>query len=141
MRDSQSKMLLRAYERAGYSPQELAFIEGHGTATVAGDKAELEGIQLALAAHGESEPRSIGMTSAKSLIGHTKAASGLLGLLKTVMAVNRRVVPPTAACTRPEPGVRAHRARALPDPAWRGARRSRSGRASPRWASAGSTAT
>lgn len=101
--DSQSKMLLRAYERAGYSPHELTFIEGHGTATVAGDKAELEGIQLALAAHGEPEPRSIGVTSAKSLIGHTKAASGVLGLLKTVMAVNRRVVPPIAACRDPNP--------------------------------------
>jgi enediyne polyketide synthase len=108
--DSQSKMLLRAYERAGFSPHELAFIEGHGTATVAGDKAELEGIQLALAAHGEPVPRSVGVTSAKSLIGHTKAASGLLGLLKTVMAVNRRVLPPTAACREPNPvfGRTAH---------------------------------
>jgi enediyne polyketide synthase len=101
--DSQSLMLRRAYERAGFSPRELAFVEGHGTATVAGDKAELEGIQLAIDAFGEAPPRSLGMTSAKSLIGHTKAASGLLGLIKTVMAVNRRVVPPTAACREPNP--------------------------------------
>jgi enediyne polyketide synthase len=110
--DSQSMMLLRAYERAGFSPHELVFVEGHGTATVAGDKAELEGIQLALAAHGDPPPRSVGMTSAKSLIGHTKAASGLLGLIKTVIAVNRRVVPPVAASREPN-AVFARTAHAL----------------------------
>ena len=110
--DSQSKMLIRAYERAGYSPHELTFVEGHGTATVAGDKAELEGIQQALEAFGSPPARSVGMTSAKSLIGHTKAASGLLGFIKTVMAVNRRVVPPTAACRDPNP-VFVSSARAL----------------------------
>ncbi len=99
--DSQAEMLRRAYGRAGYSSHEIAFVEGHGTGTVAGDKAELEGIQLALSTDGEPAPRSIGMTSFKSLIGHTKAASGIGGLIKAVMAVNRRVLPPFAGCSEP----------------------------------------
>jgi enediyne polyketide synthase len=108
--DSQAKMIERAYERAGYSSHEIAFVEGHGTATVAGDKAELEGIQLALSADGEPQPRSVGMTSFKSLIGHTKAASGIAGFIKAVMAVNRRVLPPFAGHKTPNPvfGRTAH---------------------------------
>jgi enediyne polyketide synthase len=101
--DSQAKMIRRAYERAGYSSHEIVFIEGHGTATVAGDRAELEGVELALAEDGEPAPRSVGMTSFKSLVGHTKAASGIAGFIKTVMAVNRRVLPPFAGHKVPNP--------------------------------------
>ena len=101
--DSQAKMIRRAYERAGYSSHEIAFVEGHGTATVAGDRAELEGIQLALSEDGEPQPRSVGMTSFKSLVGHTKAASGIAGFIKTVIAVNRRVLPPFAGHKVPNP--------------------------------------
>jgi enediyne polyketide synthase len=100
-REAQALMVRRAYERAGYSPHELAFVEGHGTATVVGDLTELEAIQLALESDGEPQPRACGMTSFKSLIGHTKAASGIAGLIKATMAVNRRVVPPTAGCKDP----------------------------------------
>jgi enediyne polyketide synthase len=101
--DSQATMIRRAYERAGYSSHEIAFVEGHGTATVAGDRAELEGIQLALSVDGEPRPRSVGMTSFKSLVGHTKAASGIAGLIKAVIAVNRRVLPPFAGHKVPNP--------------------------------------
>jgi enediyne polyketide synthase len=100
-RDAQALMVRRAYERAGYSPADLLFVEGHGTATVVGDKTELDAIQLAVDSGGGAPPGSIGMTSFKSLVGHMKAASGLGGLIKAVAAVNRRVLPPTAACTQP----------------------------------------
>jgi len=100
-KEGQAAMLRRAYARAGYSMREILFVEGHGTATVAGDRAELEAIQMALSADGEPEPRSCAMTSFKSLIGHTKAASGVGGLIKAVLAVNRRVIPPTSGCKEP----------------------------------------
>ncbi|MGB0678068.1 MAG: SDR family NAD(P)-dependent oxidoreductase [Polyangiales bacterium] len=47
--------------------------------------------------------RSIGVTSFKSLVGHTKAAAGVGGLIKAICAVNQRVVPPTAGCVEPSP--------------------------------------
>lgn len=99
----QSKAIRRAYDKAGYSPQTLDFIEGHGTGTPKGDRTELEGITLALAEDGEPAPRAIGMTSFKSIVGHTKAASGIGAFIKTTMAVNQRIIPPTAGCHEPNP--------------------------------------
>jgi len=99
--EGQAGALRRAYERAGYSPHTLDFIEGHGTGTVVGDRTELEGIALAMNAYGEPHPRSCGITSFKSLVGHTKAAAGIGAFIKSVMAVNRRVVPPVADCQEP----------------------------------------
>ncbi|MEW6039597.1 MAG: SDR family NAD(P)-dependent oxidoreductase [Pseudomonadota bacterium] len=97
----QSQALLRAYRAAGYAPQTLAFVEGHGTGTAVGDRTELEGVAAALAAHGPVEDHSVGMTSFKSIVGHTKAAAGIGGFIKAALAVNRRVVPPTAGCAEP----------------------------------------
>jgi acyl transferase domain-containing protein len=101
----QSKALLRAYQKAGYSAQTLDFIEGHGTGTPKGDRTELEGIALAMSQdnNGEITPRSIGMTSFKSIVGHTKAASGIGGFIKALIAVNQRILPPTAGCQEPNP--------------------------------------
>ena len=99
----QSKAIRRAYEKAGYSPQTLDFIEGHGTGTPKGDRTELEGVSRALAEDGEPAPRTVGMTSFKSIVGHTKAASGIGAFIKTIMAVNQRIIPPTAGCHEPNP--------------------------------------
>ena len=99
----QAKALGRAYDKAGYSPHTLDFIEGHGTGTPKGDRTELEGISLAMSYDGELAPRSCGITSFKSIVGHTKAAAGIGGFIKAVMAVNQRVVPPTAGCQDPNP--------------------------------------
>jgi len=96
----QSKALLRAYQKAGYTPQSLHFIEGHGTGTAVGDRTELEGIVLAVN-DGKIAPKTIGMTSFKSIVGHTKAASGIGGFIKAVIAVNQRILPPTAGCKEP----------------------------------------
>ncbi len=99
----QSKALRRAYDKAEYNTHNLDFIEGHGTGTPVGDRIELEGIALAVAEDGDLVPRSIGVTSLKSLVGHTKAAAGVGGFIKAVMAVNQRVIPPTCGCQDPNP--------------------------------------
>ncbi len=97
----QSKALLRAYKKAHYSIHNVDFIEGHGTGTPVGDRTELEGIDLAINADGQIAPRSIGVTSFKSLVGHTKAAAGVGGFIKTAIALNQRVLPPTCGCKDP----------------------------------------
>ncbi|HTU18290.1 MAG TPA: type I polyketide synthase [Gemmataceae bacterium] len=101
--EGQATALRRAYERAGYSPATLDFIEGHGTGTRVGDKVELEAIATALSEAGVETPRSVGVTSFKSIMGHCKAAAGVGAFLKAVIAANRRVLPPTAGCTQPNP--------------------------------------
>lgn len=99
--EAQALAIKRAYGKAGYDLRSVDFIEGHGTGTAAGDRAEVEGIAMAMGPGEPSGLRSCGLTSLKSLIGHTKAASGIGGFIKAVLAVNRRVIPPTAGCTEP----------------------------------------
>jgi acyl transferase domain-containing protein/NAD(P)-dependent dehydrogenase (short-subunit alcohol dehydrogenase family)/acyl-CoA thioesterase FadM/phosphopantetheinyl transferase len=95
--------LKRAYARCSFDPSDLDFIEGHGTGTAVGDPVELKAIHTVLSADNGAKPKFCGVTSLKSIIGHTKAASGIGGLIKAVMAVNRRVVPPLAGCREPHP--------------------------------------
>lgn len=99
----QALALSRAYARAGYGIRELDFIEGHGTGTVVGDRVELQGVALAAQAGEGLPPRSVGITSFKSLVGHTKAAAGIGGFIKAALAVNQRVIPPTVGCHVPHP--------------------------------------
>ena len=97
----QARALIRAYQSAGYPPASVDFIEGHGTGTAVGDRVELEGIAQAVNAFGGAADYSIGVTSFKSIVGHTKAAAGIGGFIKTVIALNRRIMPPTAGCEQP----------------------------------------
>ena len=101
--EGQARAIRRAYERAGYRPQDLAFVEGHGTGTAVGDAVELKGLALAMQDQDRQEPRprTCGVTSLKSIVGHTKAAAGVGGLIKAVLGANRRVLPPTAGCSKP----------------------------------------
>ncbi|MCP4689433.1 MAG: SDR family NAD(P)-dependent oxidoreductase, partial [Desulfobacterales bacterium] len=104
--DGQAKALRRAYEKAPYDMDSICFVEGHGTGTTLGDRVELEAVSKAIGEDldcvGE-KGRFCGMTSLKSIVGHTKAASGVGGFLKAVIGLNRRVIPPTAACRDPHP--------------------------------------
>ena len=101
--NGQSMALNRAYKVAGYSPQCLDFIEGHGTGTTVGDKTELKAAALTLNADSEAPHKSVAMTSLKSILGHTKAAAGIGAFIKTVMAVNQHIIPPTSGCVEPNP--------------------------------------
>ncbi len=92
----QSRALIRAREKAQIEAMKIDFIEGHGTGTTVGDKVELEAISIALNNSGAMPVRNCGVTSFKSIVGHTKAAAGIGAFIKTVIAVNRRILPPTA---------------------------------------------
>ncbi|HLO59549.1 MAG TPA: SDR family NAD(P)-dependent oxidoreductase [Bacteroidales bacterium] len=110
--DGQSRALIRAGEKAGIDPVELSFIEGHGTGTKVGDKVEIEAITNALQRNGELQSRHCGVTSFKSIVGHTKAAAGIGAFIKTAIALNRRIIPPTANIKEPNP-VFVEKARCL----------------------------
>jgi len=100
----QSFAIGRAYKDLPYKISDVDFVEGHGTGTTKGDKVELEGISSAIEKSlnkGHKDKHSCGVTSFKSIVGHTKAAAGVGGLIKAVLAVNQRVLPPTASCTEP----------------------------------------
>jgi acyl transferase domain-containing protein len=99
----QSRALRRAYDKVDFDTSKLDFIEGHGTGTTVGDKTELEGISLALNKEKTLPARNCGVTSFKSIVGHTKAAAGIGAFIKTVISLNRRILPPTAGLKDPNP--------------------------------------
>ena len=95
--DGQVLALERAYGQAGIDPDTIGLIEGHGTATPAGDRAELETLRRVFGkADDGSDPaaRSV-LGSVKSMIGHAMPAAGAAGLIKTILAVHHGVLPPT----------------------------------------------
>lgn len=89
--------LRRAYAMAGVDPAEVRLIEGHGTGTAVGDETELSA--LAELRRGAREQAVVG--SIKANIGHTKAASGVAGLIKAALSVASGMLPPATGCERP----------------------------------------
>ncbi len=97
----------RAYARAAFGAGTVGYFEGHGTGTKVGDATEIRALVEALrgaAAGGEAPLRvAPALGSIKALIGHTKAAAGVAGLIKASLAVHHQVLPPTAGCEEPHP--------------------------------------
>lgn len=89
-REAQAQLLSSVYDDNGLDRNDLVFVEGHGTGTKVGDPAELWAIGSVLA-QGRSEPLPIG--SIKSNIGHAEPASGILGLIKAMLALENDFVP------------------------------------------------
>ncbi len=89
--------LRRAYARAGYGADTVAYFEGHGTGTAVGDATELQALT---AARGTKTSPAV-VSSVKAIIGHTKAAAGIAGLIKATMALNAQILPPTVGCDDP----------------------------------------
>ncbi|MET8569203.1 SDR family NAD(P)-dependent oxidoreductase [Streptomyces sp. NPDC004783] len=99
--DGQARALRRAYEQAGYGPDTVELVEAHGTGTKAGDGAELTALREVFTATGRTDGRWCAIGSVKSQIGHTKCAAGAAGLLKAVLALHHKVLPPTIKVDRP----------------------------------------
>lgn len=117
----QSMAYRRAYAMASVDPADLAFVEAHGTGTAIGDPTEVRALAALL--DGVRAPLPIG--SIKANIGHTKAAAGLAGLIKTVEALRNGIVPPHVGCDTPH-GVFAevdHRVKPALSPALLGGER------------------
>lgn len=94
---SQLLAMQRAYERGGVDPTDIHFIEGNGAGTPLDDQAELTALNSIRA----GARRTAALGSVKANIGHTKAAAGAAGLIKTVLALGTGVVPPTTGVDRP----------------------------------------
>jgi len=94
----------RAWENAGLSPATATMIEGHGTSTRVGDVVEVQSLTAVL---GDCDvPRnSIALGSVKSNIGHLKGASGAAGMLKVILALRDKVLPPSVKCEHTNPDI------------------------------------
>jgi enediyne polyketide synthase len=98
--------LRRAYRKAGINIADIDYFEAHGTGTSVGDATELTSLTAEISATppkngGRSRTSLPAVGSVKAIIGHTKAAAAVAGLIKAAMVVNRRILPPTAGCRTP----------------------------------------
>jgi acyl transferase domain-containing protein/NAD(P)-dependent dehydrogenase (short-subunit alcohol dehydrogenase family) len=107
-KEGQVRCLQDAYRVAGVSPGTVELIEAHGTGTKVGDATELAGLTDVFRSSGRTG-RWCAVGSVKSQIGHTKAAAGAAGLLKAILALKHRVLPPTIKVDRPLPALRDER--------------------------------
>ncbi|MFD3688365.1 SDR family NAD(P)-dependent oxidoreductase [Nocardiopsis sp. NPDC058631] len=101
--------LERAYERAGYGIETVGYFEGHGTGTALGDATELAALSGARTSADPSAPPAA-LGSVKANFGHTKAAAGVAGLIKAVLTVHNRVIPPATGHHDPHPLLEEERA-------------------------------
>jgi len=88
-----------ALQDAGLLPEEVGYVNAHGTGTSANDVGEARALALALGDYG----RRVAVSSTKSVHGHALGAAGALEAFATVMALHRHELPPTANFTRLDP--------------------------------------
>ena len=100
---AQAELLKQVWQKSGIDPRNIGYIESHGTGTKIGDPIEVQGITQAFS-HFTSDKQFCGIGSIKTNIGHlTGGASGLSGLIKTVLCIKHRKLVPTLHFSTPNP--------------------------------------
>ena len=103
-RVGQSNVLKQALKAARLSPAELQYLEAHGTGTAVGDPIEISALSDVIGKDPDrAEPCVIG--SIKSNLGHTESASGIAGMIKVILAMQHRFVPPSLNISQLNPAV------------------------------------
>ena len=102
--EGQARALRAAYHNGGITPDTVGLLEAHGTGTIVGDATEARGLTSVYEDTGR-EGSWCALGSVKSMIGHTKAAAGAAGLIKAVMALHHKVLPPTIKVEAPNEAV------------------------------------
>ena len=102
--EGQAEVISEALSFSGVPAESLSYIEAHGTGTRLGDPIEIQALTKAFRA--ETDRRQfIPIGSVKTNIGHLDVAAGIAGLLKTVLALKHRQIPPTLHFITPNPEI------------------------------------
>jgi phthiocerol/phenolphthiocerol synthesis type-I polyketide synthase E len=99
----QSSVVAEALSRAGLSPNAISYIECHGTGTIVGDAIEVRALSKVFTG---LPVGSCGLGSVKTNIGHLDAAAGVAGLIKVVLSMKHRMLPPSLHFKVPNPQIR-----------------------------------
>ncbi|HEY1359369.1 MAG TPA: beta-ketoacyl-ACP synthase II [Thermoleophilaceae bacterium] len=92
----------RALEDAGVGPDDLLYVNAHGTSTPLNDRSETEALKSAL---GDERAHELPVSSTKSAIGHLLGAAGAVEAIATLLALRDRVAPPTLNYEEPDEGL------------------------------------
>ena len=101
---AQEAVLREAYRRAGMSPAAVQYIEAHGTGTPLGDPIEAHALGSVFASERSGDqPLLIG--SVKTNVGHLEGAAGIAGLIKLILSIQHRLIPPSLNFETPNPHI------------------------------------
>ncbi|HEX8273687.1 MAG TPA: amino acid adenylation domain-containing protein [Longimicrobiaceae bacterium] len=101
-REGQAAAVAEALAAAGVDPAEVSYVEAHGSATEVGDPIEVAALS---AAFGEGRPGTCALGAVKANVGHLDAAAGVVGLIKTVLALQHGEIPPAPYFRAPNPRI------------------------------------
>jgi phthiocerol/phenolphthiocerol synthesis type-I polyketide synthase E len=102
--EGESRAIVEALAVAGVPAESIGYVEAHGTGTALGDPVELQALTRAF--RGDTRRRGFcTLGTVKSNIGHLDIAAGIAGLIKTVLALEHREIPPTLHFERPNPRI------------------------------------
>ncbi|RTZ95426.1 MAG: polyketide-type polyunsaturated fatty acid synthase PfaA [Deltaproteobacteria bacterium] len=107
-KDGQVKAMRMAYDLAGVDPASVDLVEAHGTGTRVGDQTEFDTLSEVFPRAGDGKnhrQNRCALGAVKSMIGHTKAAAGTAGLIKTALALHHKTLPPTLKADNPDPDL------------------------------------
>jgi acyl transferase domain-containing protein/acyl carrier protein len=102
--DGQREVILEALALAGVEPETINYIEAHGTGTPLGDPIEITALTQAFRTRTDKKA-FCAIGSVKTNIGHLEAAAGVTGLIKTVLALKNRQIPPSLHFQEPNPQI------------------------------------
>lgn len=97
--DGQVRAMHAALSDAGIAPEDIGYLNAHGTATQVGDIVETEAIKRAFGAHANR----LAISSTKAVHGHMMGGTGALEFIASVLAMTRGIAPPTANLANPDP--------------------------------------
>ncbi|RYE09695.1 MAG: acyltransferase domain-containing protein, partial [Sphingobacteriaceae bacterium] len=101
--EGQANAIAQALENAQVNADRISYVETHGTATPIGDPIEIEGLKLAFGPQKFNQFCAIG--SVKGNFGHTTAAAGVAGFIKTVLALHHQQIPASINYDEPNPNI------------------------------------
>ncbi|POR36056.1 Polyketide synthase [Tolypocladium paradoxum] len=94
--ESQSHLYRRVLQTAGMHPRQVSYVESHGTGTQKGDPVECQSIRQVFGGRLRSGSPPLRFGSVKGNVGHSEAASGLAALVKVLLMLQHRLIPPQA---------------------------------------------
>ena len=96
--DAQAELIMEACQDAAIMPQDISYVECHGTGTKIGDPIEISALQNTIA---KDRKNRCYLGSVKSNMGHLESAAGIAGLIKSVLVLNYGIIPPNLHFNQP----------------------------------------
>ncbi|EAW17018.1 putative polyketide synthase [Aspergillus fischeri NRRL 181] len=103
---SLSELFSDVVKQARLEPQNVSVVEAHGTGTPVGDPAEYDAVRTVFGGHSRGNA-NLSLMSVKGLVGHAEFASGIISLVKILLMIHHRTIPPQPSFVTCSPGLKA----------------------------------